>query len=39
VPGLEETFLKDGTVSDKLGQLLDGTLEQRVLSRWVLGLV
>ncbi len=39
VPGLEETFLKDGTVSDKFGQLLDGTLEQRVLSRWVLGLV
>jgi DNA topoisomerase-1 len=34
VPGLEDTFLKDGTVLSKLGSLLDETIERRVAARF-----
>ena len=41
VPGLEENFLKDGTVSDKLSSMLDpeGGMEERLAARLVLGLL
>lgn len=39
VPGLEEQFMKDGTVTDKFGALLDGTLEERVAARFLYGLL
>ena len=37
VPGLEESYLKDGTVSDKLGSLFDpeGLMEDRVTARYL----
>lgn len=36
VPGLEEQYMKDGTVSDKFSSLLDGSLADRVVARHVL---
>lgn len=37
VPGLEESYLQDGTVSDKLGSLFDpeGAMEDRVVARYL----
>lgn len=38
VPGLEESFMKDGTVSDKLGSLLSENMAERIAARFVIGL-
>jgi hypothetical protein len=41
VPGLEESYMKDGSVSDKLSVALDpeGTIEERLAARFMLGLL
>lgn len=41
IPGLEEQYLKDGTVADKLSAVLElyGSIEERLAARFVLGLL
>ncbi len=41
VPGLEESFMKDGKVSDKMSSVVDveGTMEERLAARFILGLL
>ena len=41
IPGLEEQYLKNGKVSDRMSSVLEveGTLEERLAARYVLGLL
>jgi DNA topoisomerase-1 len=41
LPGMEEQYMKDGKVSDKLASVLEveGTVEERLAARFVLGLL